>query len=56
MPVPYDTLAATYDRLAAWIAQNGLVAGSGPWEVYLTDPTQVADPAEYVTEVNWPLG
>jgi AraC family transcriptional regulator len=53
---PYDTLPETYDRVAAWIAQHGFAPGSGPWEVYLTDPTKVADPAEYVTEVIWPLG
>ncbi len=53
---PYETLAATYDRIEAWLARNGLVAGPGPWEVYLTDPAEVADPADYLTEVVWPLG
>jgi AraC family transcriptional regulator len=54
----YDSLASTFDALAAWIASErpgGSVAGEGPWEVYLTDPGQVPDPAEWLTEVVWPL-
>lgn len=54
-PGPYDTLPATYDRLAAWIASEGRVAGDGPWEVYLTDPGRAPDPADWLTEVVWPL-
>jgi effector-binding domain-containing protein len=55
---PYDSLATTYDRLASWIASKGppgRVAAAGPWEVYLTDPGRVPDPADWVTEVVWPL-
>ena len=54
-PGPYDTLSATYDALAAWIVEQGRVAGAGPWEVYLTDPQRVPDPADWLTEVVWPL-
>jgi AraC family transcriptional regulator len=53
---PYETIAATHERIRAWIAGNGLVAAPGPWEVYITDPDEVADPADYLTEVVWPLG
>jgi hypothetical protein len=52
---PFDGLAATYAALAAWIVDEGRVAGDGPWEVYLTDPELVPDPAEWLTEVVWPL-
>jgi AraC family transcriptional regulator len=52
---PYDGLAATYDALAAWIAAEGHTAGDGPWEVYLSDPSEVPDPADLLTEVVWPL-
>lgn len=55
---PYDALVTTYDALAAWIASErpgGLVAGDGPWEVYLTDPGSAPDPADWLTEVVWPL-
>lgn len=51
----YEALSATYDALAAWIAEQGRVAGTGPWEVYLTDPQRVPDPADWLTEVVWPL-
>jgi hypothetical protein len=52
---PYDTLAATYDGLRAAIEAAGRVPGDGPWEVYLTDPGRVPDPADWLTEVVWPL-
>ena len=54
----YDALVTTYDALAAWIASErpgGSVAGDGPWEVYVTDPGSVPDPADWLTEVVWPL-
>ena len=52
---PYDTLSATYDALAAWIAAEGHAAGDGPWEVYLSDPGLVPDPADLETEIVWPI-
>ena len=52
---PYDTLAATYDGLRAAILAGGRIPGDAPWEVYLTDPAQVPDAAEWLTEVLWPL-
>lgn len=30
----YGSLGAEYDRLERWIAENGHVAATGPWEVY----------------------
>jgi hypothetical protein len=29
--------------------------GGGPWKVYVIDPGEVPDPAQWVTEINWPL-
>ena len=52
----YDGLKDTYARLRAWIEAEGLVAGVGPWESYVTDPSEVTDPAQLRTEVVWPLG
>ena len=52
---PYDTLSQTYDALAAWIAAEGHTAGDGPWEVYLSDPGLVPDPADLETEIVWPI-
>jgi effector-binding domain-containing protein len=51
----YDGLAGTYDRLHDAIEAAGLAHGDGPWEVYLTDPQRVPDPADWRTEVVWPL-
>jgi effector-binding domain-containing protein len=53
---PYDTLSETYDALAAWMTAEGQAAGAGPWEVYLSDPRLVPDPADWETEVVWPIG
>jgi AraC family transcriptional regulator len=52
---PYDTLPGTYDALSGWMAAEGHAAGRGPWEVYLSDPGLVPDPAELETEVVWPI-
>ena len=52
---PYDGLPQTYDGLAAWIAAEGHTAGDGPWEVYLSDPSTVADQADLITEIVWPI-
>jgi GyrI-like small molecule binding domain len=55
---PYDTLRATYERLTDWLATSapdGYVAGPGPWESYTTDPATVPDPADWLTDVCWPL-
>jgi effector-binding domain-containing protein len=52
----YDGLKDTYARLEAWIAAQGMTAGAGPWESYVTDPSEVEDPAQLRTEVVWPLG
>lgn len=52
---PYDTLREAYDALASWIAAQGHRSAGAPWEVYWTDPGEVPDPAEWKTEVFWPL-
>jgi hypothetical protein len=34
---------------------NGVRPGGAPWETYLTDPADLPDPADWRTEVCWPL-
>ena len=52
---PYDQLSETYAALERWIESNGFRAGGAPWEAYITDPADHPDPAEWRTEVYWPL-
>jgi AraC family transcriptional regulator len=52
---PYDQLTETYAALERWIEANGFRIGSAPWESYITDPADHPDPADWRTEVYWPL-
>lgn len=51
----YRGLGGAYDRLREAIKAEGRTAGSGPWESYIDDPTEVGE-ADLRTEVIWPLG
>lgn len=51
----YDTLADTYVAMERWMQEHGRVPGGAPWEVYVTDPAEHPDPADWRTEVYWPL-
>lgn len=52
---PYDSLNHAYSAVEAWLQERGLATTEDPYEVYLTDPGQVPDPAEWRTEIVWPL-
>jgi AraC family transcriptional regulator len=52
---PYDQLAETYAAVERWIEQNGLRPVGAPWEWYVTDPADHPDPADWRTEVYWPV-
>ena len=51
----YETLVDTYNVLMAWISKQGLVRGEAMWEIYLTDPQQEPDPANWRTQIFWPV-
>jgi AraC family transcriptional regulator len=51
----YEQLPDTYAALEQWMAGQGLAAASAPWEVYVTDPADHADPADWRTEIFQPL-
>ena len=51
----YDQLSETYAALERWIESNGYRTGGAPWESYITDPADHPDPADWKTEVYWPL-
>ena len=52
---PYDQLTDTYAALERWIESNGFRTGGAAWESYITDPADHPDPADWRTEVYWPL-
>ena len=51
----YEQLPETNAAIEQWIEANGLRVGGAPWESYITDPAQHPDPADWRTEVCWPL-
>jgi AraC family transcriptional regulator len=51
----YEALPETHAALERWIEAQGLRPGGAPWEVYVTDPGHHPDPADWRTEVFWPL-
>ena len=52
---PYDQLAETNAAIERWIEANGFRVSGPPWEWYVTDPGEHPDPADWRTEVYWPL-
>ena len=52
---PYDQLTETHVAIDRWIESNGFRAAGAPWEWYVTDPGEHPDPADWRTEVYWPL-
>ena len=51
----YDTLNEAHEALQMWMMENGEVSAGPPWEVYITDPGEVPDPADWQTEIIHPL-
>ena len=52
---PYDEVGPAYHTLTGWIQEHGHEIAGPPREVYLTDPQETPDPADYVTEVQFPI-
>ncbi|HZA03454.1 MAG TPA: GyrI-like domain-containing protein [Propionibacteriaceae bacterium] len=51
----FDGLGEAWQRLGAWIADQGLTPSETYWEVYVTEPNPEMDPADLRTELNWPV-
>lgn len=52
---PYDRLNLAHEAIQQWMTDNGAAAGGAPWEAYITDPGEVPNPADWLTEVIHPL-
>jgi len=52
---PYDQLSESYAAIEKWIEESGYAVGGPPWESYVTDPAETPDPADWRTEIFWPL-
>lgn len=52
---PYEQLQETYAAMERWIESSGFRTSGAPWESYVTDPADHPDPADWRTEVYWPL-
>lgn len=52
---PYEGLASAYTALERWITESSHEPNGAPWEIYMTDPGEVEDPADWLTEVFWPV-
>ena len=51
----YDKLQDTYAAIERWMQQQGVRAAGAPWESYITDPAEHPDPANWRTDVFWPI-
>ena len=52
---PYEGLADGWGRLGSWIEAQGHRTAPDLWERYVVGPETSADPADWRTELNWPL-
>jgi len=52
---PYETLGDAHLALDKWMHDQDIIPTSPPWEVYITDPTEVSDPADWVTHLYQPI-
>ena len=52
---PYEELGRSYRALGHWFEEHELETAGDPREIYWTDPEELDDPAEGVTEIAWPI-
>jgi effector-binding domain-containing protein len=52
---PFDEVGPAYHTVAGWIQEHGHEVAGPPREVYLTDPDETPDEADYLTEVQFPI-
>ena len=52
---PYDGLGDAHAAVEVYLHEQGLTRSGAIREVYLTDPGEVPNPADWKTQVVWPL-
>ena len=52
---PYEQIGGAFAALAGWIQRHGHETAGAPWETYLAEPGDSADPAQPLTAVSWPI-
>ena len=52
---PYDAVGPVYAALQRWIQEHGHEGADSPREIYLVAPQQVTEPAQFRTEIQWPI-
>lgn len=52
---PYSDLPSVYAKQYEWAEREGYQCSSALYEVYVTDPSQVADDNQLITEVYYPV-
>ena len=52
---PYDEAGPAYKTLEEWIQGHGHASAGAPREVYLNAPDETTDPADYLTEIQFPI-
>lgn len=52
---PYEKIPETFAAFEKWIASQGHTTTAPPWEVYVTDPAEHPDRADWRTEIYWPV-
>jgi effector-binding domain-containing protein len=52
---PYTELGLAYAQVEKWVADNGYETAGPMFDIYVTDPAKTPDPADYETEICWPI-
>ncbi len=51
---PYEGLKSAWEAVGAWMKEQGLEGSAAPWELYMSDPSQVP-PEKLETRIVWPV-
>ncbi|MEX2430602.1 MAG: GyrI-like domain-containing protein [Dehalococcoidia bacterium] len=52
---PFEEVSEAYEAVEEWMKEHGKAPSGVPWEAYWTDPNEEPDPANWRTEVVWPV-